>query len=125
MFYSFVILIFQMGTDPKVEAEKHISDANYPVQPFLMVQGRPGEFLGQKFIVCGNGSIVSLPRQIRSVKAIDLLFKTYFALYLHYPLGWKNVFRFLQVHLFDIPLDNPRESTFESALMILNNTNIE
>lgn len=113
-----------MGTDPNVEAEKFINSSGYAVQPFMMAQGRPGEYLGQKYIVCGTGQLFQLPRQVRSVKAFDLLFKTYYALHLHYPLGWKNVFRFIQVHLYGIPSENPRESTFENAFMIVQNTHI-
>lgn len=88
-----------------------------------MIQGHP-KALGKMHIVCGNGDLFELPRAASPTNAVDLLFKTYFALHLHYPLGWKNVLRFLQVNVYEIPLENNRESGFDSVLMRIKNTSL-
>ncbi|KAK3918348.1 Pentatricopeptide repeat-containing protein, chloroplastic [Frankliniella fusca] len=115
-----LIHIIPVGSDSSAEAAKKREAARHQVQPHLMVVGHP-RALGKMFLVCGNGECMELPRQASPTNAIDLLFKTYFALHLHYPSGWKNVFRFLQVHVYNIPLHNPRESSFEALMMKIRN----
>ncbi|KAK3919946.1 putative GTP-binding protein EngB, partial [Frankliniella fusca] len=118
-----LIHMIPLGCDPKTEADKRRAAVNYPLQPHIMIQGHP-KALGKMHIVCGNGDLFELPRAASPTNAVDLLFKTYFALNLHYPLGWKNVLRFLQVNVYEIPLENNRESGFDSVFMRIKNTSL-
>lgn len=112
---------FKAGSDPEHEATKRREAAKYSIQPHLMATGNP-HVLAQMFLVLGDGVVMSLPRSATPTNAVDLLLKTFFALSLHYPLGWKNVFRFLQVHVYELPLENPRESSFDETLIRIMNS---
>lgn len=82
----------------------------------------PAESLGKLFLVIGDGKVLELPRQCKAIQAIDLLLKVYHGLHLHYPLAWKNVYRFIQVHVYDIPLPpKSRESKFSEKMLEIKN----
>jgi hypothetical protein len=90
------------------------------VQPYIMAIGH-ARCIGKKFLVVGDSKIVELNRNAAPANAIDVLFKSFFAFRAHFPLGWKNVLRFLQVHVYDIPLENPRKSKFKEVLIRIKN----
>lgn len=113
--------MLQSGTDPSVQAQVKRDEATYPVQPYVMAVGSPNS-ISKMFIVVGDTRLFELPRNASVTNALDLLFKTFFVANLFYPLGWKNVLRFLQVHIYAIPLENPRESTFDEQLLLILNT---
>ena len=104
-----------------MEAQKRRNEANYPVQPYVMAVGSPDN-ISKMFIVVGDTRLFELPRTASATNALDLLIKTFFVGNLFYPLGWKNALRFLQVHVYKIPPENPRESTFDEKLLFILNT---
>jgi hypothetical protein len=61
-----------------------------------------------------------LPRDTDPTRALDLLIKTFYVLEIHFPLGWKNVLRFLAVHIFKIMPSSPKVSIFMQEWMKLN-----
>ncbi|KAK3921590.1 Efflux pump himE [Frankliniella fusca] len=112
-----------LGSNPQEEAAKHRQEAGYPIQPHIMAVGHP-KAMGTMYLVVGDGKIIELHRTATPTKAIDLLFKTYHALNIHYPLGWKNVLRFIAVHIFYIPPEGKRESQFQEQLRRIKNTSL-
>ncbi len=88
-----------------------------------MAIGHP-KAMGTMYLVIGDSKIIELHRTATPTKAIDLLFKTYHALNIHYPLGWKNVLRFIAVHIFYIPPEGKRESQFQTQLRQIKNTSL-
>lgn len=118
-----MFLFCQAGSNPEHEAAKRRDSANYFIQPHLMVSGTPNAFQNI-YLVLGDGVLVPLTRAASATNAVDLLLKTFFALNLHFPLGWKNAFRFIQVHVYEIPLENLRESSFDETLIRIKNTTL-
>ena len=102
--------LLQAGSDPKLEADKRRAEAGYMIQPHLLCIGNQ-KALGRMFLVVGDSSLLELSRNATPTNAVDLLLKTYFTLHLHYPLGWKNAFRFFQIYIYGIPSEK-RESSF-------------
>lgn len=117
----FCIFVPQNQSDPFAEVGRKIADSNYQVQPYILARGTTKQ-ISQMYLVLGDGKLVQLSRHASPVNAIDLLLKCYFSLTLHYPLGWKNVFRFIQVHVFKIPKENARESDFSEKAISIRNT---
>ncbi|KAK3916612.1 Proton extrusion protein PcxA [Frankliniella fusca] len=115
--------IIPPGSDPQQEVKRRYSEETYPLQPHILAIGSKRN-IQTMYLVLGDGLLLNLKHSATPTKAIDLLLKTFFALQLHYPLGWKNVFRFIQVHIFDMPPDRPRESTFSEKLLILKHTTL-
>lgn len=50
-----------------------------------------------------------------------LTLKSFFALCMHFPLGWKNVLRFIHVHVFKIPVERKREGSFDDKFLMIDN----
>ncbi|KAK3920037.1 Ribosomal RNA large subunit methyltransferase G [Frankliniella fusca] len=115
--------IIPPGSDPQQEVKRRYSEETYPLQPHILAIGSKRN-IQTMYLVLGDGLLLNLKHSATPTKAIDLLLKTFFALQLHYPLGWKNAFRFIQVHIFDMPPDRPRESTFSEKLLILKHTTL-
>lgn len=114
--------MLQIGSNVQYEIETKRSKTNHPIQPYLLGIGSTKKI--ESFIlVLGDSQSVQLPPGVQSVKAIDLLFKAHFALDTHYLLGWKNVFRFFEIHLYKLKIAGPRLATFTEQFMQLNNTN--
>lgn len=113
-------LLFQRGTNPQHAIEMKRQAADYRVQPYLLALGDNQAFT-RLCVVVGDSNFFFL-KTVSTTSAVDLLFKTYFAFNLFYPLGWKNVFRFLETNVFNIPLSNPRESKFEEQLLMIKST---
>lgn len=111
-------LFLQVGGDPNLEVERRRKEETYPLQPYLLGIGTPRN-INRIFLVLGDSKLVALHHTATPIHALDLLFKTFFTLSSFYPLGWKNVFRFVQVYVYEIPLENKRESTFSDKYNIL------
>lgn len=89
---------------PEAITEKR-GRCNYPIQLYILAVGDSNKF-HSLILVLGT-----LP-----LRALDLLFKLHFVLQSHLVLGWKNVFRFLQIHVSKVPITadqaKNRHSTF-------------
>ena len=117
----FVSVFLQLGCNPEAEAHKRRMEANYQVQPHLMAVGH-AKSIGKMFLSIEDGKLLELSRSATPTNAVDLLLKTYFALHVFFPLGWKNAFRFIQIYGYGIPLENARESSFSEPYLRIMNT---
>lgn len=71
-------------------------------------------------IVLGDSQVIQLPRKSVSMRAVDLLFKVHFVMNVHYTLAWKNVYRFLAAHVYNLPPENKKLSLFTEKWLKLN-----
>lgn len=83
--------------------EKREKNNNH-VQPYVLAVGTPKK-IDRCFLAMGDGHLVQLPRATLPLKAIDLLFKCHFVLNSYYNLGWKNVFRYLEVNIYKMKVN--------------------
>jgi len=95
----------------------------YTIQPYILAQGDRNSIV-ELYLVIENSKLLKLNGGTSITAAIDLLIKCFFALCMHFPLGWKNVLRFIHVHVYNIPVENPRESIFEEKFMMINNVQL-
>ena len=103
--HNFLLFSSQVGSNiPEAITEKR-GRCNYPIQLYILAVGDSNKF-HSLILVLGT-----LP-----LRALDLLFKLHFVLQSHLVLGWKNVFRFLQIHVSKVPITadqaKNRHSTF-------------
>ena len=89
----------QQSQDIEVFIQERIDAAKAPIQPYLiLVQAALTSKIVRHFLV-----LDSSPVQITvnsTVNAIDILFKSYFIFNVHFPLGWRNTFHFLQTAIY-------------------------
>ncbi|KAJ1525558.1 hypothetical protein ONE63_010363 [Megalurothrips usitatus] len=95
-----------MGSNVEYEIEQRRQLTKYPIQPYILNVGT------RMFIVLGNSEWLALPRECSTLQGVDFLIKACYALDTPYYLGWKNVFRFLTVYLYNITPDHQRLSVF-------------
>ncbi|XP_052126354.1 uncharacterized protein LOC127750012 [Frankliniella occidentalis] len=81
------------------------------VQPYILATGTAKK-IESLSVVLGDSHIIKLPRGCLPLRAVDVLIKAHWALSSHFCLGWKNTFRFLSTHIYKLPLENERLSTF-------------
>jgi hypothetical protein len=101
----------QVGSNIQHEIEQKRAGSNHSIQPYIMAVGHP-RCIGKMYLVWGDSHSMELSRSATPLRAIDLWFKAHYVLHCPPVLGWKNVFRFLEVHLFGITPENPRLSLF-------------
>lgn len=100
------------------EVQKKRDNVPYSVMPYLLGFGSPKK-VEKIHLVWGDSHTTELPTGTQPLKAVDILFKSFSVLCLPYYLGWKNFFRFLSFHLYKIPLDNNRLSTYDEKYLQL------
>ena len=113
--HNFFLFSSQVGSNiPEAITEKR-GRCNYPIQPYILAVGDSNKF-HSLILVLGDGASIQLPMGTLPLRALDLLFKLHFVLQSHLVLGWKNVFRFLQIHVSKVPITadqaKNRHSTF-------------
>jgi hypothetical protein len=110
-----------VSSDPNDYVTQRQAESEYKVQPYILATGnQQGQGVRKMWLVV-DGKLMELHRNATPVTAMDLLIKSFFVFHLHFPLAWKNVLRFLQVHIFQIPLENQRWSKFSEVHLRLQN----
>jgi len=106
------------------EIETKRVNSNHPVQPYLVGVGDKKKILTY-ILVLGDSQSIQLPRNCLGLRALDLLIKAHYALNIEFVLGWKNVYRFLTLHVYKLPPTKEqiekRHSTFVEQFMQLKN----
>ncbi|XP_026276302.2 uncharacterized protein LOC113205063 isoform X2 [Frankliniella occidentalis] len=105
--------VIPVSSDPNQYVTQRQAESEYKVQPHILATGNQQGVRKMWLVV--DSKLMELHRNATPVTAIDLLIKSFFVFHLHFPLAWKNVLRFLQVHIFQIPLENERWSKFSEV----------
>ena len=89
-----IFFLFQLGQDIDAFVSEKVTDANGPIQPYLVLVKSPVRnsivkcflILDQKPVQLSTTSIL---------KSLEFLLKSYFIFNVNYPLGWRGVFHCL------------------------------
>ncbi|KAK3917324.1 Nitrate reductase [Frankliniella fusca] len=112
--------IVPVGSNVQYEINEKRTKSKHPIQPYLLGVGTEKK-IESIILVLGDSQSVQLPPGVQVLKAIDLLVKAHYVLNTHYVLGWKNVYRFLEVHMYKLKPSGSRLSTFtEHYLQMVN-----
>ncbi len=96
-----LLFLFQVGKSTDEYVENKRSKSKSPVQPYLIgVKAITSDSILKYFLVL-DSTIIELGN-VSFIRAVDWLFKSYHVFNLHYPLSWRNFFRFLQTCIYKI-----------------------
>ncbi|KAK3922018.1 hypothetical protein KUF71_011194 [Frankliniella fusca] len=114
--------VIPVGTDPTQYVSRRFSESVYKIQPHVLAVGNQQAI--RKMYLAVDSKLMEFKNSATPINAIDTLVKSFFVFNLHFPLAWKNVLRFLQLHVYKIPLENPRWSKFSEVESRIRNTQV-
>ncbi|KAK3920533.1 Phenylalanine--tRNA ligase alpha subunit, partial [Frankliniella fusca] len=96
-----IVKVVKIGKSVEEFVEENRSKSNSAVQPYLIaVKGCVSVDILKYFLVLDSFTMEL--GKIPFLRAIDWLFKSYHVFNVHYPLSWKNFFRFLQTCIYKV-----------------------
>ncbi|XP_026290131.1 uncharacterized protein LOC113214849 isoform X1 [Frankliniella occidentalis] len=105
-----LIVIKAPSVNISLYVQQKREEAGKPIQPYLIGIVSPLTKKILKFFLIMDSKCIDL-EAIPSVRALDLLFKSFFVFYVHYPPSWSLFFRFLQTCLYKVFENNDEAPT--------------
>lgn len=109
-------ILLQLGSSIDEAITDKRGKCNHPIQPYVLAVG-DSKKLHTLILVLGDGVSIQLPRGTLPLRAFDLLFKVHFVFQSYFILGWKNVFRFVQLHICKLPITDEQVKNRHSTFM--------